>query len=397
MTTTPEIQTQHSELGPSASERWLNCPGSVQLIRPLEKTSSIYAAEGNAAHLLSEWARQNSVPVETYRDEVIRIDGYEFTVDSEFIDNVQEFVDYCDALPGYPLYEAMVEYEPWVPGGFGTLDDGRLNDGVCYVTDLKYGKGVRVGAAGNSQFLLYALGLYNGYGHLYDFDRFVLTVHQPRLEHVETVEIGLDDLLQWADKKVRPIAAAALAGGAELKAGDHCFFCPARRAGCRVYDEYVRQGVFEEFENLDAGVKDVDFMTNDELALALPYVPVVKKWCTDLPARARSEIARGGRVCHPETGDYKMVEGRSNRAWRDPVAALSALELEFGPNKDFINAKGEIMSPAAIEKIVGKKALAALDLVTKPPGAPVLVEGTDPRESLELKAENEFDDLENEE
>ena len=110
----------HSELGPSAAERWLNCPGSVLLIRDMVKPDSIYAAEGNAAHELSEWCRINKVSASHYRDTVIQVGQYSFTVDQEMIDGVDEFVDYVNALPGQPLYEERVDFTPWVPHGFGT-------------------------------------------------------------------------------------------------------------------------------------------------------------------------------------------------------------------------------------------------------------------------------------
>lgn len=375
-------EMKHSELGPSASERWLNCPGSVLLIRGLDRPDSIYAAEGNAAHDLSEWCRVKGVDASFYEGTTIKVGEFEFEVDREMIDAVNEFVEYVEQWPGDPLVEEMVEYEPWVPGGFGTLDDARLDDKLVRVTDLKYGKGVQVWADGNPQLLLYGLGLYNDYSHLYEFDRFILGVHQPRLDHVDSFEVSVDELLRWADEKVKPIAKQALEPGAPIVAGDHCRFCPAK-ATCKVRAEYVAREVFEDFTDLDSGERDLAFMTNDEIALALPKLSTIKSWCNDLEKHAVIEIQKGGAFLHPESGKFKLVAGRSNRIWRPGV------EDEFDGDDRLWDKK--FKSPAQAEKVVGKGTLD--EWIDKPPGAPKLAPGTDKRPSLEIKAEDEFGDL----
>jgi hypothetical protein len=188
---------------------------------------SIYAAEGTAAHTLSEWCREQSVSALHFKGQILKVDSYQFKVNKAMIAAVDEFCAYVAKLPGIPFYEKRVSYEPWAKGGFGTLDDGRLAN-VCYITDLKFGKGIQVFAKDNVQLMLYALGLYHHYRHIFDFDRFVLTVFQPRLKHTDVWEISLRDLLEWADYVVEPIATRALLPGAPFKAGPWCRFCPAK-------------------------------------------------------------------------------------------------------------------------------------------------------------------------
>ncbi len=392
MANTVEISTLHSELGPSASDRWLPCPGSVLLIRGLDDPDSIYAAEGNAAHELSEWCRVEKKPADHWRGTIIKVGKFEFEVDQEMIDAINEFVEYVDQFPGEALYEAKVSYSLWVPTGFGTLDDGRLQDCVARVTDLKYGKGVWVFAKDNSQLKMYALGLYHDYKHLYDFKKFILTIHQPRLENVDTFELTLDELLDWAENTVKPIAERALKPGAEFKAGDHCVFCPAK-GSCKVRQEYVTKAALSDFENLESEPREVAFMTNDEIALVLPKLPNIKKWCGDVAAHARSEVAKGNLVTHPELGNYKMVEGRSRRVWKGKEEdVIAGLTLEVDDMESLWERN--FTTPAKAEKILGKK-VDISDLIFKPKGAPVLVDGTDERESLEIKPEDEFEDVEN--
>lgn len=258
------IEHAHSELGPSASERWMNCPGSVLRVRGLHAPVSIYAAEGTAAHTVSEWCREQNVSAAKFKGQILKVDEYEFKVGKAMITAVDEFCAYVAKLPGIPFYEKRVNYEPWAKGGFGTLDDGRLGD-VCYITDLKFGKGIQVFAKDNTQLMLYALGLYHHYRYLFDFDKFVLAVFQPRLKHIDVREIALKDLLIWADYVAEPIATRALLPDAPMKAGAWCRFCPAKqvcsvRRAADLGEPLVVAGrrpprkeidVTQEFENLE--------------------------------------------------------------------------------------------------------------------------------------------------
>lgn len=244
------LDQQHSLLGPSSSDRWLNCPGSVLLTKGMSNGSR-YAAEGNAAHEVSEWCRFEAFSAKEYLGRQIKVDQWTFKVNREMVDAIDTFVEYVDALPGDPLYEARVSYESWVPGGFGTLDDARLSDGNCYITDLKYGKGVQVYAQNNTQLLMYALGCYNDYNWLYDFKLFCVTIHQPRLDHVDYWHFTLSYLLEWAEM-LPSKAERCMDSNAEFQAGHHCFkgFCAARST-CAHHARWKHQQEVAEFDNLD--------------------------------------------------------------------------------------------------------------------------------------------------
>ena len=213
----------HSILGPSSSERWMNCPGSV--LAPGVAKQTKYAAEGTAAHELSKWVRETGKPASDWKGSTLVVGDFQFKVGKPMIDSVQTFVDDCDWLEGDAYFEKRVHYEHWVPGGFGTGDDFRIEDGLCNVTDLKHGTGVKVFAKENSQLKLYALGTYSALGWMYDFDRFVLRISQPRLRHFEEFEISLGHLMQWAYDVVRPAAKLAMTPGAPIVAGSWCKFC----------------------------------------------------------------------------------------------------------------------------------------------------------------------------
>lgn len=228
----------HSVLGPSSAERWLNCPGSVLAPGVSEQTE--YAAEGTAAHTLSEWVRQGKF-IETFRGKTLRVGAFDFKVGKSMIDSVLAFlVDIRKEGAGPVLTEERVSYEELVEGGFGTTDHGRLRDGWCSVKDFKHGKGVVVGAKENPQLMLYALGVYFKYRWIYRFDAFVLSICQPRVSHFDVWETTLGKLLQWGYDVVRPGAVRALTPGAEIKAGPWCKFCKIKNT-CSVRAQYKAQ------------------------------------------------------------------------------------------------------------------------------------------------------------
>lgn len=217
----------HSILGPSSADRWLNCPGSVLLPGPSPQTE--YAAEGTAAHTLSEWVRNSGKPAEAWKGKTLQVGGYQFKIGKSFINSVNRFVeDAAKEGSGPALVEERVHYEEVVAGGFGTLDHARLADWLCRVKDFKHGKGVIVGAKMNAQLMLYAFGVWLKYRWLFDFDRFLLSICQPRVHHFDEWEISLGHLLQWVYDVVRPGAVKALTPGSEIKAGPWCKFCKAK-------------------------------------------------------------------------------------------------------------------------------------------------------------------------
>lgn len=384
----------HSPLGPSSAERWLNCPGSVLATKDLPDTESEYSAEGTAAHQLAEGCQKTDRPAKHFLGKKISVGEFTFTVDQEMVDGVQAYLDYVNDLPGESFSEVRLHFNEWVPDGFGTGDDIRIDGEDCYVTDLKYGKGVQKWAKDNPQMMLYALGVLHDYSWLYpNIKRFHLAIVQPRLDHIDEWKIHTVNLVDWAEKVVRPAAELALAPGAPFKAGEWCQFCKIKST-CKARAESVFAAVVGDFEDLDAAASTATtqysspaVLTNDQIAKLLEALPNVKRWTKDLERHARQEVMHG----HP-VGDFKLVAGRASREWEGDLEEVAeALSAEGVPDDKLWER--ELISPAAAEKIIGKKNALLVSKVKKVAGKPTLVPGSDKRPALVIDPTTEFKDL----
>ena len=385
-----ELQ-QHSPLGPSSGERWINCPGSVRATANMPDVTSVYAAEGTFAHNISEIMRVDGKSAKDMIGFTATVDGFEFTLDAADADSIQEFVDYVEQHDDeQQLVEARVNYDAWVDGGFGTLDAGGLNDGEIMICDLKFGKGVQVFAEDNTQLKLYALGVYQDYGALYDIQSFKLVIHQPRLHHVDEWYISIEDLLKWADEVVEPAADLALTDDAPFKAGKWCQFCKLRGT-CRTRATAMQEGMLDEISD----IRDPNEMTNDEIGSSMSLVPLMKKWCKDIEELTEALVHGGAEVIGSDGQPFKFVAGRAgNRYWDDADKAEKAMRNYKVKVGDIFTKK--LISPAGAEKILGKghpMLLRKAGHVMQGKGKPALVPGSDPREAYQEADMSELQDV----
>jgi hypothetical protein len=355
------------------------CPGSVLATAGMPDTESEYSAEGTFAHEVSEIAREEGKPARKYIGMIKEIGPYKFKVDKPFAEAVQTFLDYVAQFPGDAYFEERVTYYEWVPepkgkpehGGFGTADDIRIEEGVCYVTDLKFGKGVAVHAKDNIQLKLYALGVHECFDAIYDIEKYVLNICQPRIGIIEEFVISREDLIEWADAEVRPTAKRSLKPGAPFAAGDWCQFCKIKQR-CKTRAEKAEKALLDEMGD----VIDPKLLNNTELGEKMDMVKFIRKWCTDIAELTLSEVQKGHEVTG-EAGNYKLVAGRGSRQWKNvkrAEAALRKAKLKVG---DIFERK--MISPAAAEKIIGAKHDIMTKQVNKLLGKPTLAPGDDTR------------------
>ena len=369
---------------PNNDGEMLGCPASVRLGQGAPDTTSYFAAEGTAAHWISEICRNEEKPASEYLGytdgEMLDPDGNHIKCDQEMVDGVQYFLDYVNAIPHtVAFYEIKVTYMQWVEDdGFGTLDDIRIDEdlGVVHITDLKYGKGIQVYAENSIQLMLYALGVYEMYGDLYDFDKFVLAICQPRLDHIDEWEISLTELLEWANTVVRPAAELTREEDAPINAGSWCRWCPIK-ARCRTRANWILK-----ISHID------DLMDNSDIATVLPHLDTIRGWCNEVEEVALSEVQKGSYV-----GGYYLSEGRSDRKWRDPEAVVKAMRNYKFRVTDIYEKK--LVTPAKFEKLpgAGKEHPVLKRHVEKPRGKPKLTPPWVDKPKFGPDAKEEFDDI----
>jgi len=337
------MKKTHTDLSPSNSDRWMHCPGSVALCATMPKPKqSAYASEGEDAHKVAEDYLRD--PKKIPFDRIGEIVG-ETEVTEEMAEAATLYVDTVRAelrKGGELLIEQKVEI---APGISGYLDAAivRPYDSLT-VIDFKYGKGVIVSAADNTQLLLYALPL----SIQYEVKDVRIIVVQPRTEGQisiwDTDEAYIATFAQEVSRKI----ALTKESGAIICAGTWCKWCWAKPV-CPV----LRQDISK---NLPA-IPGKEMIFPDVKGLAIPaikkildYRDMIETWLAACAAYAQEVVEAGG-----EIPGYELAKKRANRRWIDETQAMTAFS-DLGEKAYVV----KVLSPAQMEKIAGKERVAEL-------------------------------------
>lgn len=372
------MATLHAKLSASGSERWMKCTGSVKAEENFPETTSIFAEEGSAAHELAELCLKNERMAQDYLGQVLP-ENDAFIVTQDMADYVQQYIDYVRSLGGTQFYEIRVDFSEWVPGGFGTSDAIVIKDNTMHVIDLKYGKGIKVYANDNSQARLYALGAYYMFDGIADIKDIVVSIVQPRLDHIDVSDpIAIADLLKFGEY-ARLKAEEVLSSNAPRVAGEkQCQFCKAK-ATCPEQRRLVEQTMLAAFDQLDEAPL-VDKLSDDDLRQALDNKKLIISWLDAVEARVMDKLTSGEGF----TG-YKLVEGRSLREWTDEQVAASTLTELLGEEA----YSKKLISVTQAEKVLGKAKAGLLnELVSKPAGKPTLAPESDKRPAINVTSDS---------
>ena len=377
----------HALLSASSAARWLACPPSAVAAEAYPRQDTEYTREGTLAHeVAEEIARSGPFHGKHFRKIYTR-NEIDPTVTTEMIDCANGYRDYIQEqirmdAPVTILLEQRVDFSPWVPDGFGTADCIIIQGNTMDVIDYKYGKGVSVSATDNPQMKLYGLGALNDFGFAYDVEKIRLHIFQPRINNISTDELKADDLQAWGESII-PIANNAAKGKGKYKPGEHCRFCPHAgrcRALTKTCTEYV------ETHGMKASV---EVLTPWEVSEVLRMEPLVSLWLKRVKDQALTTLLNGG-----EVPGYKAVAGRGTRAWADDLEVAKLLDGEGFKKEDY--TKTEILSPAGMEKALGKKKVAELlsGQILTHTGAPTIAPESDKRPVYDRLAEakNDFND-----
>lgn len=331
-----ETKPLHSPLGASSAERWMNCPGSVALLKRLKivETSDEpeYRALGTAAHemlaiCLAKGTDAWELIGEKFNNCVadkIMADAVQVAINtirpSFKFSGVKIYIEHAISHPAHPLF-------------YGRLDEASVYGTTAELNDYKHGEGLYVDVVGNPQLMYYA------YGFLHQFPEIktvILRIIQPRLHGHPPVRVWITTaahIREWAETVLIPAMDVAELEGGDLDAGDWCRFCPAKLV-CPLMNQ-----LFGAAANTNP--KDIIKLTNASLGRSYNYIQAVKFYIKALEEEIYNRLNRGGKI--PGT---KLVPKKANRVFK-PDAKDEAIK-RFG---DEAFTKPELKSPAEIDKI----------------------------------------------
>lgn len=378
----PQHETRaHSKLGASSAHRWGVCPASIRLSEGQPNKSTIYAAEGTAAHELGDMCLTNNQDAIEYIGRIIKVEEFEFEVDEGMAEAVQVYLDAVRAeFAKTEGAELLIEHKfdlsnVILPGMFGTNDAAVYHPSTrrLVVFDYKHGQGYAVEVEENPQLLYYGVGAATSGGRL--VEEVEIVVVQPRAPHrhgpVRRWSTDFFGLLDYATT-LRVLAEKTMDPEAPLVSGSHCKFCPAAGV-CPQLEKDAIAAARADFGGTPAELPERD------LAAILDKADLIEDWISAVRKHAFYTLDSGGYI-----DGYKLVAKKSNRKWIDDNedALLSKLELIFGLSVDDVTRR-KVLTPAQVEKLLGKEDKKALaEFYDKPDTGVTMARDTDPRPAV---------------
>jgi len=365
---------KHAKRSPSATERWLNCPGSLDLSKDIPRKESSYAQEGTAAHAVAEQALRSGKT------------AYLVSEDQETAFHVQQYID--DIELHRSKFRVLAEHterrinHAEIPDFGGTQDhmmlyedDGKL---VVHVWDYKHGVGHIVDAEENLQALSYFAIIQSHYEFI-DISEFRITIVQPRTFAEEKIKF-------WAcgpERVAQHIAAIyqTIENPNVFKAGDWCGWCPALSIcpTVRKHTLEIAQMEFDEIRN------DIDLLIELERV-----APAVKKLLAQVPYALLDAYRK-----KPIEG-YKAIQTATHRRWKSPEAVVAEL-TKIGLAEETIYEPRKLRSPAQIEGELAKDQKGLIKpLYEQPPGSYKVVPNSSRGKPVDLTNVSEFEVIEDE-
>ena len=339
----------HARLSPSASKRWMTCPGSVRLIESLDlpETFNRYAAEGTVAHEVHELSLIAKGIAAAHIGMRTEVDGFKFTVNEEMADAVQVGLDYVQQRIdehegwGYTV-EVKVEVRASLkPLGIPGLDGGTSDvvllvwDGDTLieieVIDYKHGQGVAVEPEHNSQALCYALGVaLEESTHITYQTNVRVTITQPRAVHmrgpIRTWEVNAVHLRNWQVNELVPKANRTRDPEAEfVPSDDGCRFCQAAGQCPALYNKTQDIAIADFAEDT---FPDPKVMSSEQKRIVLDHADMLRNFVVAVENQVKLEMDHGSKDYE---GGYKLVYRTTHRKLTE-----DAKDPDFSPLLDYI-------------------------------------------------------------
>ncbi len=240
-------ERKHSKYSASGSERWLECPGSVELSEAAPASpDNKYSLEGTEAHGHLETALRELQKGDTkfFGNRALSKNGDMFDAVKKAFNVVKENFDHETEVLHV---ETRVSLEFIHPEMFGTADVGIIDPWFhrVKVKDYKHGAGKVVetrdsNGQPNSQLMYYLIGFIKKFVGFKKFSEGEIGIIQPRASHIS----GMNRNLEVPKKKVLEFVEIFKRGvdraekkNAPIKVGPWCHWCPAKQYNCPKYEQ----------------------------------------------------------------------------------------------------------------------------------------------------------------
>ena len=396
--TAPDHQSRgHAPYAPSSAERWLTCTGCIPLELEMRANNEIQEPEtiptqsGTAMHERSEVHLLKWTDVEDDTETLTyTVEGEEHTIAFEewhphvcgYVAAIRACYRELADLYGEENVVLSVEERVDIIGAdcFGTLDCAVYVIGEeLHLWDLKTGAGHIVMSKENPQFMAYAVGMCKK--HNWDFGTVTLNRWQaPHEGHQHdgwTCSIEqIKEFEKYAKKQIRE----SKTGKKKFVIGDHCTWCKAKPR-CPA----SREQTLSLFDDEGEPATNIEALSPDAVEFIVRYGNRLKDYIDSVIGFATERVHGGDEDILP---GYKVVEGRSVRAWVDELSEDDIIQEVEMLGAEATETKTKLRAFSKIEKELGKGSID--HLLVKKKGKPTLVPETDKRPAIVKK--DIFDD-----
>lgn len=340
---------KHSKYAPSASHRWINCPGSIKAIEQAlelgviaKDRSGPAAMEGTCAHKVFELSLKHDCDPFLYLDSKLE-DVY---VDREMCEEItkciaivkSEAIEKADAWFTEKRFRTLKKV--FLVDVGGTVDLVVIIGNMLWVIDLKYGKQNYVSEVDNSQLRIYGLAGYHKFIKQYKIRKVRMSILQPRVMNQKGVfrheTIRAKTLVQWGEEVVRPAIEDAESDNPTLCAGPWCDWCPVA-AHCKENATHSLELAKQDFGSM-IKVDEPTFplpagMNPKQLSTVLLNKAKIEAWLKAVHEYTQDLVVRG----HLQLDDFKIVNKNRTRVYAEPEKVVrTALRRRRVPEEVFL-------------------------------------------------------------
>ena len=355
------MATKQRRLRPSASSRWIACPGSVKLCAQVPQRPSGEAAQlGTAIHALAETCYQlDTDPMKFIGEEIegVILDADDCQMALDYLNEIWNIEGLTERMNvEHPVKYQSAEYIQ--VGGTADVVGYSMKSGKVYVTDLKTGKGYV--SEDSTQLKIYALAYTQGMGRDW-IKEFHLTIVQPHSGEPRTMVMPAAELWEWEEKVLRPAMIATQLDDPPLYMSESaCQWCDAKTICPKQKQQFDVVATQTDITamNKEEIAEVMKTLTPDQISAILDKAPMVEKFIKAVEEHAMQAMEKDGMVLQ----GWQLAPKRPTRKWLDGDNVPEKL-FELGLTRTQI-FDTTLISPAAAEKLLPKEQRVILDELT---------------------------------